>query len=59
MPHVAAALMDAKIGTEGCRDLFEWLSRQLAGFNDFTGAIQLLKPVATAMTVSFASYQMY
>lgn len=53
MPYFAAALMDAKIGAEGRRDLFEWLSRQLAGLKDFTDAIHLLKPVATAMTVSF------
>lgn len=53
MPYFAAALMDAKIGAEGRRDIFEWLSRQLAGLKDFTDAIHLLKPVATAMTVSF------
>lgn len=52
MPYFASALMDAKIGAEGRRDLFEWLSRQLAGLKDFTDAIHLLKPVATAMTVS-------
>ncbi|KAK1368575.1 Microtubule organization protein [Heracleum sosnowskyi] len=50
VPYFAAALMDAKIGAEGRRDLFEWLSRQLAGLKDFTDAIHLLKPVATAMT---------
>ncbi|KAL3643399.1 Protein MICROTUBULE ORGANIZATION 1 [Castilleja foliolosa] len=50
VPYVTAALIDAKVGAEGRRDLFDWLSRQLAGLADFPDAIQLLKPTASAMT---------
>ncbi|GFQ07256.1 protein mor1 [Phtheirospermum japonicum] len=50
VPYVTAALTDAKVGAEGRRDLFDWLSRQLAGLADFPDAIQLLKPTASAMT---------
>ncbi|CAA0825263.1 Protein MOR1 [Striga hermonthica] len=50
VPYVTAALTDAKVGAEGRRDLFDWLSRQLGGLADFSDAIQLLKPTATAMT---------
>ncbi|PIN16310.1 Microtubule-associated protein [Handroanthus impetiginosus] len=50
VPYVTAALTDAKLGAEGRKDLFEWLSRQLAGLTDFPDAIQLLKPTASAMT---------
>ncbi|GAB4831233.1 Protein MICROTUBULE ORGANIZATION 1 [Ancistrocladus abbreviatus] len=50
VPHLTAALTDTKIGSEGRKDLFEWLAKQLARLNDFPDAIQLLKPTATAMT---------
>ncbi|XP_043808060.1 protein MOR1 isoform X2 [Manihot esculenta] len=50
IPYVAAALMDAKLGAEGRKDLFDWLSRQLSGLSDFPDAVHLLKPVGSAMT---------
>ncbi|GER36495.1 microtubule organiziation 1 family protein [Striga asiatica] len=50
VPYVTAALTDAKLGAEGRRDLFDWLSRQLGGLTDFPDAVQLLKPIASAMT---------
>ncbi|KAL2473261.1 Protein MOR1 [Forsythia ovata] len=50
VPYFTAALTDAKLGAEGRRDLFDWLSRQLAGLADFSEAIHLLKPSAFAMT---------
>ncbi|CAA3011554.1 MOR1 isoform X1 [Olea europaea subsp. europaea] len=50
VPYIAAALTDAKLGAEGRRDLFDWLSRQLAGLAGFSDAIHLLKPSAFAMT---------
>ncbi|KAL0442796.1 UNVERIFIED_CONTAM: protein MOR1 [Sesamum latifolium] len=50
VPYVTAALTDAKLGAEGRKDLFDWLSRQLAGLSDFPDAIHLLKPSASAMT---------
>ncbi|KAK6149887.1 hypothetical protein DH2020_017412 [Rehmannia glutinosa] len=50
VPYITAALTDAKLGAEGRKDLFDWLSRQLVGLTDFPDAIQLLKPTASAMT---------
>lgn len=43
--------MDSKLGAEGRKDLFDWLSRQLSGLSSFAEAAQLLKPAASAMTV--------
>lgn len=43
--------MDAKLGAEGRKDLFDWLSRQLSGLSNFSDAVYLLKPAASAMTV--------
>ncbi|KAF5950154.1 hypothetical protein HYC85_012147 [Camellia sinensis] len=31
--YITTALMDAKLGTEGRKDLFDWLSRQLSGLS--------------------------
>ncbi|KAI8000506.1 Protein MOR1 [Camellia lanceoleosa] len=50
MPCLTAALMDAKLGAEGRKDLFDWVSKQLSGLNDMVDAIHLLKPTAFAMT---------
>ncbi|XP_042026469.1 protein MOR1-like isoform X1 [Salvia splendens] len=50
LPYVTAVLTDAKVGAEGRKDLFDWLTRQLAGLAEFPDAIQLLKPTASAMT---------
>ncbi|KAL8467970.1 hypothetical protein ACS0TY_031278 [Phlomoides rotata] len=50
VPYITAALTDAKLGAEGRKDLFDWLSKQLNGLTDFPDAIQLLKPTASAMT---------
>ncbi|KAK2973970.1 hypothetical protein RJ640_030149 [Escallonia rubra] len=49
VPYITTALVDAKLGAEGRKDLFDWLSKQLAGLTDFGDAIHLLKPVASAM----------
>ncbi|KAI8015453.1 Protein MOR1 [Camellia lanceoleosa] len=35
VPYITIALMDAKLGTEGRKDLFDWLSRQLSGLSNF------------------------
>ena len=40
------------MGAEGRKDIFDWLTKQLAGLSDFVDAIHLLKPASTAMTVS-------
>uniref|UniRef100_A0A7N0ZV85 Protein MOR1 n=1 Tax=Kalanchoe fedtschenkoi TaxID=63787 RepID=A0A7N0ZV85_KALFE len=50
VPYITTALIDSKIGAEGRRDLFDWLSKQLSSLNDFQDAVQLLKPATTAMT---------
>ncbi|XP_015878689.2 protein MOR1 isoform X2 [Ziziphus jujuba] len=50
VPYIAAALTDTKLGAEGRKDLFEWLSRQLSGLSDFSDAVHLLKPASSAMT---------
>ena len=55
MPYITTALMDAKLGTEGRKDLFDWLSRQLSGLSNFPDAVNLLKPTASAMTVFTAA----
>lgn len=51
LPYITTVLTDAKVGAEGRKDLFDWLSRQLAGLAEFPDAIQLLKPTSSAMTV--------
>ncbi|XP_073061679.1 LOW QUALITY PROTEIN: protein MOR1-like [Primulina eburnea] len=50
VPFVSAALTDTKLGAEGRKDLFDWLSRQLGGSTNFPDAIHLLKPAASSMT---------
>ncbi|KAJ9565978.1 hypothetical protein OSB04_001944 [Centaurea solstitialis] len=50
VPYITASLTDAKIGAEGRKDLFDWLSKQLAGLTEFHDAIHLLRPTAVAMT---------
>ncbi|GMQ04594.1 hypothetical protein CsSME_00049954 [Camellia sinensis var. sinensis] len=41
VPYITTALMDAKLGTEGRKDLFDWLSRQLSGLSNFPHAVNL------------------
>ncbi|KAF3515187.1 hypothetical protein F2Q69_00001700 [Brassica cretica] len=50
IPYIIIALTDGKMGAEGRKDLFDWLTKQLAGLSDFVDAIHLLKPASTAMT---------
>lgn len=50
VPYIMTSLTDTKIGAEGRKDLFDWLSRQLSGLVDFSDAVHLLKPAAAAMT---------
>ncbi|KAI8000365.1 Protein MOR1 [Camellia lanceoleosa] len=39
VPYITTALMDAKLGTKGHKDLFDWLSRQLSGLSDFPDTV--------------------
>ncbi|XP_042521091.1 protein MOR1 isoform X2 [Macadamia integrifolia] len=50
VPYVTAALTEAKLGAEGRKDLFDWLTKQLSGSSDSSDAFNLLKPAASAMT---------
>ncbi|WZY81825.1 hypothetical protein YC2023_028209 [Brassica napus] len=50
IPYIIIALTDGKMGAEGRKDIFDWLTKQLAGLSDFVDAIHLLKPASTAMT---------
>lgn len=50
VPYITGALTDAKLGAEGRKDLFDWLSKQLTVMKEFPDAVHLLKPVASAMT---------
>ncbi|KAI9124426.1 hypothetical protein K1719_004348 [Acacia pycnantha] len=50
VPYITTALTDSKLGAEGRKDLFDWLSKQLSGLSSFSEAAQLLKPASSAMT---------
>ncbi|KAK9681891.1 hypothetical protein RND81_10G035200 [Saponaria officinalis] len=50
IPYITAALSEPKLGAEGRKDMFEWLSRQLATLSDFSDAVHLLRPTSVAMT---------
>ncbi|KAI7998050.1 Protein MOR1 [Camellia lanceoleosa] len=52
VPYITTTLMDVKLGMEGRKDLFDWLSRQLSGLSNFPDAVNLLKPTAFAMDKS-------
>jgi len=45
------ALADPKLGGEGKKDLFDWLSKHLSGNSDLPDALHLLKPTAAALSV--------
>ncbi|KAG9134204.1 hypothetical protein Leryth_023206 [Lithospermum erythrorhizon] len=47
IPYTTAALSEAKLSAEGRRELFEWISKQLAGLSEFSDAIHLLRPAAS------------
>ncbi|KAG5516861.1 hypothetical protein RHGRI_037558 [Rhododendron griersonianum] len=50
VPYIAAALTDIKLGAEGRKNLFDWLSKQLGGLKDVTDTVDLLKPTASSIT---------
>ncbi|GAB2298703.1 Protein MICROTUBULE ORGANIZATION 1, variant 2 [Dionaea muscipula] len=49
VPYITAALTDNKVGAEGRKDLFEWITKQLIRLNDFPDAVHLLKLTASAV----------
>ncbi|KAL5994649.1 Protein MICROTUBULE ORGANIZATION 1 [Asimina triloba] len=50
VPYITAALVDTKLGAEGRKDLFDWLSKHFSGINDSSDVMHLLKPTAAALT---------
>ncbi|XP_065029851.1 protein MOR1-like isoform X1 [Musa acuminata AAA Group] len=50
VPYITVALAESKLGAEGRKDLFDWLTRHLSKANDLSDASHLLKPTATALT---------
>ncbi|RZC65417.1 hypothetical protein C5167_009104 [Papaver somniferum] len=50
VPYIVGAFAEPKIGAEGKKDLFDWLSKHLSGMNESSDAVQLLKPAAIALT---------
>ncbi|XP_020588721.1 protein MOR1 isoform X3 [Phalaenopsis equestris] len=49
VPCIITALADPKMGADGRKDLFDWLSRHLSDTSDSPDALHLLKPAASAM----------
>ncbi|XP_020695563.1 protein MOR1 isoform X2 [Dendrobium catenatum] len=49
VPYIITALADPKMGADGRKDLFDWLSRHLSSTSDSPDALHLLKPAASAM----------
>ncbi|OAY83553.1 protein MOR1 isoform X1 [Ananas comosus] len=50
IPYITVALADSKLGAEGRKDLFDWLSKHLLKMNDSPDAMQLVKPAVSALT---------
>lgn len=59
IPYITAALLETKLGAEGRKDLFDWLTKQLSGLNDFADAVHLLKPAGSAMAVGLPAPARY
>lgn len=49
VPYIASSLGDVKLGTDGRKDLFDWVTRQLTKLNDQPDVVQLLKPTSFAL----------
>ncbi|KAG0466434.1 hypothetical protein HPP92_018014 [Vanilla planifolia] len=49
VPYLTAALADQKLGADGRKDLFDWLSRHLLSTSDSPDILYLLKPASLAM----------
>ncbi|XP_038980798.1 protein MOR1-like isoform X4 [Phoenix dactylifera] len=50
VPYITVALAEPKLGTEGRKDLFDWLSRHLAKINESSDALHLLKTAVSALS---------
>lgn len=49
VPYIVSSLGDVKLGTDGRKDLFDWVTRQLTKLNDQPDVVQLLKPTSSAL----------
>ncbi|KAM3352111.1 hypothetical protein ACQJBY_023785 [Aegilops geniculata] len=49
VPYIAVALGDQKSGSEGRKDLFDWLSKHVSKMSDPAEALPLLKPSASSL----------
>ncbi|KQK10308.1 protein MOR1 isoform X2 [Brachypodium distachyon] len=49
VPYITVALGDQKTGSEGRKDLFDWLSKHVSKMSDPAEALPLLKPSASSL----------
>uniref|UniRef100_A0ACD5W2B5 Uncharacterized protein n=1 Tax=Avena sativa TaxID=4498 RepID=A0ACD5W2B5_AVESA len=49
VPYIAVALGDPKCGSEGRKDLFDWLSKHVSKMSDPAESLPLLKPSASSL----------
>lgn len=52
VPYIIVTLGDQKTGSEGRKDLFDWLSKHVTRMGDPSEALPLLKPSASSLMVS-------
>lgn len=52
VPYIIVTLGDQKTGSEGRKDLFDWLSKHVPRMGDPSEALPLLKPSASSLMVS-------
>ena len=51
VPYIIVSLGDQKTGSEGRKDLFDWLSKHVSKMGDPSEALPLLKPSASSLMV--------
>ena len=51
VPYIIVTLGDQKTGSEGRKDLFDWLSKHVSKMGDPSEALPLLKPSASSLMV--------
>uniref|UniRef100_A0A0E0JQ94 TOG domain-containing protein n=1 Tax=Oryza punctata TaxID=4537 RepID=A0A0E0JQ94_ORYPU len=49
VPYITVTLGDQKTGSEGRKDLFDWLSKHVSNMSDPSEALPLLKPSASSL----------
>uniref|UniRef100_A0A0D9V739 Protein MOR1 n=1 Tax=Leersia perrieri TaxID=77586 RepID=A0A0D9V739_9ORYZ len=52
VPYITVTLGDQKTGSEGRKDLFDWLSKHVSNMSDPSEALPLMKPSASSLMVS-------